>query len=148
MLKKTLRIIALISSTTFGAPYAHAACDVQSVNLFSGKTQLEQWDVVAGEIRRITLPNGFQLGLQIAPASEEKNREFAEKMRNHPPVELLKIALYDLTGSPARQLTYTFGGTNSIQGYSPRGGADRFMEGGEHGILLELKKPKCSDSRS
>ena len=148
ILKNALRVIALISGTVLGLPYANAACDVQSVTLFSGKTQLEQWDVVPGEIRPITLPNGFKLGLQFDPASEEKNRDFSERMGHHPPLELLKISLYDLTDRQTKLLTHTFGDTNSIQGYSPRGGADGFMEGGEHGILLDLKKPKCSDANT
>lgn len=148
MLKNAFRIIALISGTTLGFPYAHAACDVQSVTLLSGKTELEKWNVVPGEIRPITLTNGFKLGLQIEPASEEKNREFAEKMQDHPPVELVKISLYDLTGPHAKQLSHTFGGTNSLQGYGPKGGADAVIEIGEPGILLDLKKPTCSGATS
>lgn len=146
-MKNALRIIVLISSAALGLPYAHAACEGQSVTLSSGKTELAKWDVVPGEIRPITLPNGFKLGLQFDPASEEKNRDFSERMGHHPPLELLKISLYDLTGRQAKLLTHTFGDTNSLQGYSPRGGADGFIEGGEHGILLDLKKPKCPDAK-
>jgi len=43
-----------------------------------------RWDVVSPEIHRITLPNGFNVGLQIEPASAAKNAETAKKPKcNH-----------------------------------------------------------------
>lgn len=141
-MKSALRMIALISAATLGSPYAHASCGVQSVTLSSGKTELARWDVVSGEMREFTLPNGFRLGLQIEPAPE-KTRQLAEEWPEHPPVELVKISLFDLTSHRAKQLVYTFGGVNSLQGYSPKGGAAGVKALGEPGILLELKKQTC-----
>jgi hypothetical protein len=144
-MKKSFCVIALIASSAL----AHAACDVQSVAVLSADSELARWDVVSDEIHPITLPNGFQLGLQIEPASAEKNSEFAKKMKGlAEPVELVKISLYDLGGSRARQLTHTWGGVNSLQGYGPAGGADGVMEIGEPGIVLDLKKTECSHPRS
>lgn len=146
-MNNALRMIALISVASFASPYAQAACGVQSVTLSSGKTQLAQWDVMPGEMREITLPNGFELGLEIEPAPE-KTRQLAEAWPEHPRVELVKISLFDLTSNRVKRLTYTFGGVNSLQGYGPKGGADGVKEVGEPGILLELKKPACSASYS
>ncbi|MFD2366912.1 hypothetical protein [Pseudoduganella sp. GCM10020061] len=140
---RALRIIALISSTAIGVPFAQAACDVQSVTVSSGKSELMRWDVVPGEVRPVKLPNGFELGLQIEPAPEEKNRAFEKAFPDRAPAELLKIALFDLTQRQPRLITYTYGDTNSLQGYGPRGGAARAVEVGEPGILLTLKKQAC-----
>lgn len=129
-MKKSLCVVTLISCSAF----AHAACDVQSVAVLSASSELARWDVVSDEIRPVGLPNGFQLGVKIEPASAEKNREFAEKMKGlAEPVELVKITLYDLAGTRPRQLTYNWGGVNSRQGYGSAGG-----------FVLDLKKTECS----
>lgn len=129
------------------AVWAHvaAACDpetgmrTQSVNLSWNGANLKRWDVSSPEIERVELGNGFQLGVRIEPATAEK---YAEWRRKHVP-ELVKISLFDLSGSEPALLTYTWGGANSLQGYGSRGGADRVEALGDPGILLTLMKPVC-----
>ena len=55
----------------------------------------------------------------------------------------MKISLYDVRSQPPRLLAYTWGGTNSYQGYGALGGADRVDELGLPGITLMLFKPVC-----
>ncbi|MRW89315.1 hypothetical protein GJ699_04900 [Duganella sp. FT80W] len=144
-MKSALQLMVLIAA---GMSNAHAVCGVQSVEVSSGKLEVGRWDVVSPEIHRLTLPNGFALGLQIEPASPEKSKEIAKKLAGYPPVEWVKISLYDLRGPQPKQLTYTWGGANSYQGYGPGGGADRVREIGEPGIELKLTKPKCANTHS
>jgi len=143
-MKSTLHAAALASVLAATIPHVHAACDVQSVAVSSGKVELARWDGASPEIHRITLPNGFNVGLKIEPASAAKNAETAKQL-NDPTIELVKISIYDLQGPQPKQLAYTWGGVNSLQGYGPKGGATRVTEVGEPGIELKLTKPKCAN---
>jgi hypothetical protein len=91
-MKSTLHAAAVASVLAAAIPHVHAACDVQSVAVSSGKVELA---------------------------------------RPQP-----------------KQLAYTWGGVNSLQGYGPKGGATRVTEVGEPGIELKLTKPKCANSNN
>ncbi len=129
------------------APTPSRACNPdtgereQLVFLSSNGKPLTHWVAASGEMKRITLPNGFALGITL---DEPEPR--AERRRPAAPgfgPEMVKISLYDLGAGEPRALTYTYGGTNSLQGYGAQGGADRVEELGSPGILLTLLKPVC-----
>ncbi|MYM81552.1 hypothetical protein GTP44_06230 [Duganella sp. FT50W] len=143
-MKNTSCFAMLVGSGLMYLQSANAACNVQSVAISSGKVEVAHYDVLSPEIRRLTLPNGFSLGLKIEPASPEKLQQIAKGSEGRAPTEWVKISLYDLRKSPAKELTSTWGPVNSYQGYGPAGGADRVVEIGEPGIDLKLSKPKCS----
>ena len=125
----------------------------QSVSLSVGGKDIEEWEVTSSEIYRTRLPNGFQLGLKVEPATAEKYGEllktaekYGELLKNakQPAYdELVKISLYDMRGATPKLLTSTWGGANSKQRYGPRGGTDRIKAIGEPGIVLWLHKAVC-----
>jgi len=147
-MKSALYLVILVSSGPTWLQSANAACNVQSVVVSSGKVEVANYEVVPSEIHRLTLPNGFALGLKSEPASPEKTQEIARKSEGRAPAEWVKISLYDLRKNQPKELTYTWGPTNSYQGYGPAGGADRVTEIGEPGIELTLRKPKCPNPTS
>lgn len=111
----------------------------QTVSISAEGKQVERWTPVAGEIHRTRLPNGFELGLKIEPATAEKYRDLLARSKVVP--ELVKISLFDMTGTPAL-LSTTWGGANSKQGFGPRGGANGVPAMGQQ-IELWLHKPTC-----
>lgn len=131
------------------ASYTSAArgCDnqtgerVQHVFLDYAGTYIENWIVTSDKIKAVNLPNGFKLGIQIEPASREKYEEYLQDANYVS--ETVRITLYDLSDSTPKRLTFTFGGTNSLQGYGAKGGADRVVELGDPGVQLLLIKPVC-----
>ena len=129
-------------------PAAYAVCNAQSVVVSSGNVEVAHYEVLPSEIHRLALSNGFTLGLKIEPASAEKTQEIARKSEGRAPAEWVKISLFDLRNNPPKELTHTWGPTNSFQSYGPAGGADRVTEIGESGIELKLSKPKCTNSAS
>lgn len=145
-MKSILCLAVLVSSGVTGFQSANAACNAQSVIVSSGKVEVAHYEVVPSEIHRLTLPNGFNLGLKIEPASPEKMQEIATKSEGRASTEWVKISLYDLRNKQPKELTHTWGGANSYQGYGPAGGADRVTEFGESGVELKLSKPKCTNS--
>ncbi|MFS2005054.1 hypothetical protein ACEN9F_15640 [Duganella sp. CT11-25] len=147
-MKSAMCLAILVSSGLTALQSASAACNAQSVVVSSGKVEIAHYEVVPSEIHRFTLPNGFTLGLKIEPASPEKNQEIAKKSEARAPTEWVKISLYDLRNKLPKELTHTWGGANSYQGYGPAGGADRVTEIGEPGVELKLSKPKCTNSTS
>ena len=116
---------------------------IQSVVVLSGRRVLGQWTGASTDIRTFLLPNGFQLGLKIEPAPANEYARFAEGVHAKYVPELVRIALFDMKAAVPRQITETFGGVTSMQGYSPHGGADRVVEVGEPGITLMLSKQEC-----
>jgi hypothetical protein len=135
----------------FGSTSALADCwnnaeRVQTVYVHSGAKELGHWTVDSSEIHRVQVPNGFEVGIQIEPATAEKYQELLDRLAQaHATAtsELVKISLYDMKLQPPKLLTYTWGGTNSFQGYGALGGADRVGELGLPGIRLTLFKPVC-----
>lgn len=114
---------------------------VQHVFLDYAGTYIDNWMVSSEKIKAVKLPNGFNLGVQIEPASREKYEEYFQGVNYVS--ETVRITLYDLSEHPPKRLTSTWGGTNSLQGYGAQGGADRVDELGDPGIKLLLVKPVC-----
>ncbi len=122
------------------------ACDdnglrQQYVYASSGTQQLESWAVSAGKIKTLVMPNDYSVGIKIENATPDYYTEQFETGKHVP--EMVKITIYDMSSKSPRELTYTWGGANSIQGYSEKGGADRVLELGSDGITLQLMKPVC-----
>ena len=116
----------------------------QMVVLTVNGKDIDTWTVKSDEIKSVTLPNGFKLGVKIEPADQEFYKKQAEKLKFVD--ESVKITLFNVSGSAPKQLTYTWGGTNSIQGYGAKGGADRVVELGNPGIVMTLLKPVCAQT--
>lgn len=140
--------------TAIGACFAFAvtsalACDrTQQIKLTVGDALVEQWSGTTDKIRTVVLPNNFKLGVKIEESSREKYEELMRRMRGKSVPELVKISLYDMTTSAPRKMTHTWGGANSLQGYGPKGGADRVDEVGSPGILFTLSKPTCTGAKA
>lgn len=115
----------------------------QYVALYVEGKKIEAWQPVAGQVHRVKLPQGFELGLLIDPATEEKYRELFNR---HPTMrgieELVKIVLLDMSASPPAELSLTWGGVNSRQGFGPRGGANGVPQLVDQ-ISLDFHKPLC-----
>lgn len=145
-------VITLFTTATtlaFTLATAHGSaspCDAtQQIRLSFGDRQIDQWSGTTDNIRHLVLPNGFKLGVKIEQASREKYEDFLKRMRKSSVPELVRISLYDETEATPRLMTYTFGGANSLQGYGPRGGADRVDEVGSPGIEFRLSKANCAN---
>ena len=144
-----MRVMLLCCFLISGSVWASqaVACEwqngerLQKVFLSWNGQRVNHWIVEPGVIKPVELPNGFQLGLKLEDPEPEKISEYREKIP-HPP-EMVSISLFDLTGDEPVFLTRTYGGTNSIQGYGARGGADRVDALGDPGISLTLLKPVC-----
>lgn len=138
-------ITALISFSSYG-------CDTetgerqQRVFLSSGGQMISDWEATLGEIEKILLPNGLELGIQLN--EPEPVIYHRQAVQGNYVSELVEINLYDLSSAEPELLSYTYGGTNSLQGFGPRGGANRVDEVGDSGILLTLLKPVCLQSSS
>ena len=134
---------AIALALTFATAHA-SACDAsQQIRLSVGDRQIDRWTGASNSVRHIVLPNGFKLGVKIEQASREKYEDLLKRLRESSAPELVRISLYDETETTPRLITYTFGGINSVQGYGPRGGADRVDEVGSPGIEFRLSKPNC-----
>ena len=127
-----------------------SACDAQTgergqhVDLRWNHQPVGNWIAASSEIKRIDLPNGFALGVKIEPATAEKYAQLKAHSKHQ--AELVHISLYDMAGAEPTLLTHTWGGSNSLQGYGAKGGADRVEPLGTPGILLTLLKPVCADA--
>jgi hypothetical protein len=121
------------------------ACDAtQQIQATVKDKVIDQWSGTSDTIRSVSLENGFKLGIKIEETSREKYEAYLERTKQTKVAELVRISLYDMTGTAPRKITSTWGGTNSKQGYGPRGGADRVDEVGESGILFVLSKANCA----
>ncbi|MBD8527079.1 hypothetical protein [Pseudomarimonas arenosa] len=123
------------------------ACDsetgerMQRVVLDWNHQQIDTWAAKSPAIHTVALPNGVQLGVQIEPQSIYKHEKSSGMFKYAP--EMVKISLCDTSGREPKLLTYTFGGSNSIQGYGAQGGADSVAILGKPGVQLTLLKPVC-----
>jgi hypothetical protein len=115
----------------------------QTVILSVGDQYLAHWSVVPGETRAVVLPNGFHLGVKIEAPSRQEYARWAREPDVHYVPEMVEITLFDLTTAAPRELTHTWVGANSLQGYGPNGGADRVDAIGSPGITLLLNKATC-----
>ncbi len=140
---KITTLTSLITSLCV-ALHGNAACDArQQIRVTSGDRDVERWAGASDAIHHIVLPNGFKLGMKIEETSREQYEKLLKQDHDTSIVELVRISLYDETGTMPRLITTTWGGANSNQGYSPRGGADRVDEVGGAGINVRLYKPNC-----
>lgn len=105
------------------------------------------WESVNSDIRQVTLPNGFKLGVKIEPATAEKYHELMKRTSSKSFDELVKIDLYDMSESSPKRLSTTWGGANSEQGFGPRGGANRLSAMGQQ-ITMFFHKPACITAES
>ena len=130
-------------------PFAQnsVACDpqtgerVQKVYAEWNDKNLGLWDVESNKPKTFELSNGLKLGIQIEETTAEKYKELKDAWPHTP--EMVSIRLLDMGTTPHKQLTMTWGGANSIQGYSDKGGADRVEELGSPGLTLHLMKAVC-----
>ncbi|NMP31053.1 hypothetical protein HII17_05695 [Thalassotalea sp. M1531] len=138
-------IIAILVLLFANASYGALGCDSngirnQTVYATEGNTQIGSW-MPGEEIYKLTLKNEFNLGIKIEAVPSEY---YAAKFKEHEYVpELVKITLYDLDSTNPKELTHTYGGANSVQGFSAIGGADKVVELGEAGLTLNLIKHVC-----
>lgn len=128
--EETVKCIAILAAVllSFGT-HAAASCAqdgqrTQSVAVSVEGRQLERWEVVMGDIHHVRLPRGFDLGIRIDPTTPEKYRETFAKTQWRGVDELVKITLLDMSSTPPGELSVTWGGANSKQGFGPRGGAN------------------------
>lgn len=118
----------------------------QSVSLTWNGHTIDTWEVTSSGMQRIDLPNGVALGVRIDDAPLEAYADTWRQGRHAP--ELVRIALHDLSVTPAAEITTTFGGANSVQDFGADGGADRIESLGSPGIRMTLLKPVCAASQS
>jgi hypothetical protein len=102
---------------------------------------LDRWEPAIGQIHRLHLPHGTDVGIRIDSTTEEKYREFLARVPWRGIDELVQITVFEMKGDTPIRLTSTWGGTNSKQGYGPRGGADNAPLSDQ--IELWLHKPQC-----
>ena len=141
-----MRVLALMIGLFIVACAARAECMKDgtpslAVWLSVEGRNLDRWEPVAGQIHRLRLPHGTELGIQIDPTTEEKYRDLLTRAPWRGVVELVKITLYEMSGPAPVTMTSTWGGINSKQGYGPRGGADNAPLSDQ--IELWLHKPVC-----
>lgn len=142
-MKRTMAVFVLL--VTGSAAYANCIRDgarTQSVALVVDGRQIDRWDIQSSGIHRVRLPHGFDLGLQIEPATAEKYRELLAKTGWRAVDELVKITLLDMAREPPAELSTTWGGANSQQGFGPRGGANGVPRLTDQ-IELQLRHPVC-----
>lgn len=142
------RFVVMITILVAASLQARAACmrdgtTGQVVFLSVEGKRVDSWEPSGSDIRRVRLPAGFEVGVQIEPATKEKYRELFKRHPNMPAVdELAKITLYDMSTTPPKELSLTWGGVNSRQGFGPRGGANGVPQLIDQ-IDLHLSKPIC-----
>jgi len=142
--KKSLFSLCLsMGALALAQPGHSAICPgEQQIGLSFEGQPLDRWTGTSASMRAYPLANGFVLGLKVEQAPREiYARDFAPSPDTQP--EWVKISIYDASSKQPRYLTSTYGGSNSEQGYSARGGADRVDELGSKGIKLSLSKPEC-----
>lgn len=142
MRKMIIGAAFLIASLDVGASCSADGTRTQTVTISVEGRTLERWEPNAGEIHRVTLPAGFELGIQIDPADDEKYRELLARHNLRGIDELVKIVLFDMVPSPPVELSTTWGGVNSKQGFGPRGGANGVPQMRDQAELY-FHKPVC-----
>ena len=138
-------IVSLLCATTLLVTQnAHGDCNaVQSIEVKVGDKQIAAWKGLSDEMHSMVMANGFKLGLKVEAASRESYDQWLKRSKSQTMPEMLRISVYDLSNDKPRLITYTYGGANGRQGYTPKGGAARVDEVGEPGITLHLHKQIC-----
>ena len=143
---RTILLVVLFSSSVnaFDIPCSDTTNREQWVSVLEGIDGHAIWKVDPNEIHSVSLQNGFELGVKINPVTDDHYRKILQRLDDHVAVpEVVEITLYDMTESPPKRLTHTYGGSNSIQGYSSIGGADTVEELGVKGVKFFLQKTNC-----
>lgn len=141
------RILASVVLASLISPVTALACNAvsgereQLVYLSWSNQLLTYWVASHGSMKEVDLPNGVRLGVRLDKPGLGEIPEASGEARYTP--EMVRIDLYDLSGAAPVQLTRTYGGSNSMQGYGARGGASRVDSLGDPGIKLLLLKPVC-----
>lgn len=131
--------LATTSMSTLASSMLECA-PVESVELSIGGVAVERWEAQPGKIHRLRLPSGFELGIQVDPATAERYGELLSKVRSVD--ELVKVSVFDMRGPQPAKVTGTWAGANSIQIFGPRGDAATPGMLPEQ-ISLWLHKPAC-----
>ncbi|MCA9233265.1 MAG: hypothetical protein KDA57_21655 [Planctomycetales bacterium] len=147
-----MKYLAVGLVAIFGSVLSHGAvaCDAktgerqQHVHLSWNGKSVADWVVGSEAPKSVELPNGVKLGVSVtdAPSSKYEGRKSDPTASPHTP-ELVKLQLYDMSQNPPLELSHTWAGANSIQGFGAAGGADRVIEFGTPGIEMILLKPVC-----
>jgi hypothetical protein len=142
-----IRTFGLAICLLSAAVNCYASCwkdgtSTQTVSLSVQGRDIDRWEPVVGEVHRVRLPAGFELGIQIDPTTEEKYREILSRSNWRGVDEMVKITLLDMGASQPVSLGTTWGGVNSKQGFGPRGGANGVPELRDQ-IELWFHKPQC-----
>lgn len=105
---------------------------------FNGE-HIASWVVQSDTPQILELENGLKLGVLIKDDSSEKNAKIRETFPESGQ-DIVSIELLDMQTTPPTKLSFTWGGTNSRQGFSSLGGANRVEVLGTPGLLLELSR--------
>jgi len=114
----------------------------QTVWLSVEGRDIDRWQPVMGEIHRIRLPSGYNLGIRLDPTTDEKYREVLTRSQWRGIDEMVKITLLDMSGREPTSVSTTWGGVNSKQGFGPQGGANAPPQLRDQ-IELWFHKPQC-----
>ena len=99
------------------------------------------WTASPGAVEAITLPTGFQLGVELDKPSRQFYVDLSGRAEHVP--EMVRIRLLDLSSDEPRQLYRTYAGSNSVQGFGIGSGARKADEMGFPGVRLTLIRPVC-----
>ena len=143
MVRIELGILGLVFASSAWACDPQTGERVQNVVADWNGDHLARWTTDSAEPEVLDLPNGLKVGIRIEEATPEKYAELKSSMAHV--TELVSIVLYDMESTPPRELSQTWGGANSIQGFGSQGGANRVEALGDPGLELHLMKPVCSE---
>ena len=116
-MKLTWLIAILFLPSAHGSmPCFDTAEEQQWAYYSNGGEYSESWKVEPGVIKTLSPPNGFALGIQIQPVSDDIYRKRLETRPIVP--ELVEVVWYDLSGEQPVRLRSVWGGSNSLQSYS------------------------------
>lgn len=136
-----MSLIVFLPIQVFAQPCTDTSETEQWVIVTEGPEEFMAWKMNSEETKRITMKDGFQLGLKINPVSDEYYRDRLQS--RNAIAEAVQITLFDMSMDPPKNLAMTYGGANSVQGYTSRGGATTVEELGPKGIEFMLHKSAC-----
>lgn len=102
------------------------------------------WSASPGAVESITLPTGFELGVELTNPPRQFYADYSERAEHVP--EMVQIRLLDLSDDEPEELSRTYAGSNAVQGFGIRGGANKVSELGDPGIRLTLIRPVCFEA--
>ncbi|MDZ7790863.1 MAG: hypothetical protein U5L08_10305 [Xanthomonadales bacterium] len=141
---------AIVLSILIGASLAGfdaSACDRdtgerrQHAFIYCQGDLMHTWTASPGAVESITLPNGFELGVELDNPSRQFYLDYSERAEHV--AEMVQIRLLDLSKDEPEELSRTYAASNSVQGFGIRGGCNKVDELGHPGIRLTLIRPVC-----